>query len=75
MDVCFKDWRYLLNRVPSKAVRKTPFELWTGMKASLRHLHVWGCVAEVRVYNPQEKKRIQEQSVVSSLVIKKNLRV
>ena len=47
---------YLLNRVPSKAVRKTPFELWTGMKASLRHLHVWGCVAEVRVYNPQEKK-------------------
>ena len=47
---------YLLNKVPSKAVSKTPFELWTGRKPSLRHLHVWGCPAEVRVYNPQEKK-------------------
>ena len=47
---------YLLNRVPTKAVQKTPFELWTGRKPSLRHLHVWGCPAEARVYNPQEKK-------------------
>ena len=47
---------YLLNRVPSKAVQKTPFELWTGRKPSLRHLHVWGCQAEVRIFNPQEKK-------------------
>ncbi|XP_075092034.1 uncharacterized protein LOC142172152 [Nicotiana tabacum] len=44
------------ERVPSKAVPKTPFELWTGRKPSLRHLHVWGCPAEARVYNPQEKK-------------------
>ena len=47
---------YLLNRIPSKAVPKTPFELWTGRKPSLRHLHVWGCPAEARVYNPHEKK-------------------
>ena len=47
---------YLLNRVPSKAVQKTPFELWTNRKPSLRHLHVWGCQVEVKVYNPQEKK-------------------
>ena len=47
---------YLLNRVPSKAVSKTPFELWTGRKPSLRHLHVWGCPAKVRIYNPREKK-------------------
>lgn len=47
---------YLLNRVPSKAVPKTPFELWTNRKPSLRHLHVWGCQAEVRVFCPQEKK-------------------
>ena len=44
---------YLLNRVPSKAVPKTPLELWTCRKPSIRHLHVWGCPAEVRVYNPQ----------------------
>ena len=47
---------YLLNRVPSKAVPKTLFELWTRRNPSLRHLHVWGCSAEARVYNPHEKK-------------------
>ncbi|KAL1565130.1 hypothetical protein AAHA92_07386 [Salvia divinorum] len=47
---------YILNRVPSKVVPKTPFELWTSRKPSLQHLHVWGCPAEARVYSPQEKK-------------------
>ena len=47
---------YLLNRVPSKPVQKTPFELWTGKKPSLRHLYVWGYQAEIRIYNPHEKK-------------------
>ena len=47
---------YLLNRIPSKAVPKTPYELWTGRKPSLRHLHVWGCQAEARIYNPHERK-------------------
>ena len=47
---------YILNRVPSKAVPKTPYELWTSRKPSLRHLHVWGCQVEVRIYNPHEKK-------------------
>ena len=47
---------YLLDRVSSKAVLKTPFELWIGRRPSLRHLHVWGCPAEVRVYNSHEKK-------------------
>ena len=31
---------YLHNNVPSKAVPKTPYELWIGRKPSLRHLHV-----------------------------------
>ena len=47
---------YLLNRVPSKAVPKTSYELQTRRKPSLRHLHIWGCPTEVRVYNPHEKK-------------------
>ena len=33
-----------------------PFELWKSWKPSVRHVHVWGCLAKVRVYNPQEKK-------------------
>ena len=47
---------YLLNRVSSKAVSKSPFELWTNRIPSIRHLHVWGCQAEIRIYNPQERK-------------------
>jgi len=47
---------YLLNRVPSKVVQKTHFELWMSRKPSLKHLHVWGCQAEVRIYNLKEKK-------------------
>ncbi|KAA0045169.1 Retrovirus-related Pol polyprotein from transposon TNT 1-94 [Cucumis melo var. makuwa] len=27
-----------------------------GRKPNLRHLHVWGCQVEVRIYNPHEKK-------------------
>ncbi|RVX10561.1 Retrovirus-related Pol polyprotein from transposon TNT 1-94 [Vitis vinifera] len=47
---------YILNRVPTKVVLKTPFELLKGWKLSLRHMRVWGCSSEVRIYNPQEKK-------------------
>ena len=51
-----KTTNYILNRVPSKSVPKTPFELWTSRKPSLNHFQVWGCPTEVRLYNPQEKK-------------------
>ena len=47
---------YILNRVPSKAVAKTPYELWTGKKPSIKHLHLWGCPAEARPYRPHENK-------------------
>ena len=29
---------HILNRVPSKSVLKTPFELWTGKKPTLRKM-------------------------------------
>ena len=44
---------YLTNRTPSKSVSSTPFELWCGRKPSFYHLHVWGCKAEAKPYNPQ----------------------
>ena len=47
---------YVLNWVPTKVIQKTPFELFKGWKPSLRHIRVWGCPSEVRIYNPQEKK-------------------
>ena len=47
---------YILNRVPSKVVSKTPYELWTGKKPVIKHLHIWGCPAEARPYRPHEGK-------------------
>ena len=47
---------YIINWVPTKVVQKTPFELFKGWKPSLRHIRVWGCPSEVRIYNPHEKK-------------------
>ena len=47
---------YILNRVPTKVVKKTPFELMKGWELSLRHMCVWEYPSEVRVYNPQENK-------------------
>jgi hypothetical protein len=43
---------HILNRVPNKLAPKTPYELWTGRKPSLRHLCVWGCHTEAKVFNP-----------------------
>ena len=42
---------HILNRVPSKSVPKTPYELWTGRELSLNYLRVWGCPAEAKVFN------------------------
>ena len=47
---------YILNRVPSKVVNKTPYELWTGKKPSIKHFHIWGCLVEARPYRPHERK-------------------
>ena len=47
---------YILNRVPTKVVTKTPFVLFKGWKQTLKHMHIWGCSYEVRIYNSQEKK-------------------
>ena len=42
--------------MPSKSVPKTPYELWSQKKPSLRHFHVSGYNVEVRPYNLQCKK-------------------
>ena len=47
---------HILNRVPSKLVPKTPYELWIGRKPTLNYLRVWGYAAEAKLFNPQLKK-------------------
>ena len=39
---------FILNRIPSKAVEKTPYELWTEKRPSLSFLKIWGCEAYVK---------------------------
>jgi hypothetical protein len=43
---------HILNRVPSKSVPKTLYEMWAGRKPTLNYLHVWGCPAEAKLFNP-----------------------
>jgi hypothetical protein len=43
---------HILNKVPSKSVPTTPYELWTGREPSLRYMRVWGCPVEAKVFNP-----------------------
>ncbi|KAM2676504.1 hypothetical protein EV1_003163 [Malus domestica] len=39
---------YLLNRVPSKSVSQTPYEIWHGKSTNLNHIRIWGCSAYVK---------------------------
>ncbi|MCR4790616.1 MAG: DDE-type integrase/transposase/recombinase, partial [Treponemataceae bacterium] len=38
----------VLNRVPSKSVSRTPYEIWKGKKPNLKYLKIWGCHAYVK---------------------------
>ena len=43
---------FTLNRVPSKSMEKTPYEIWTGKRPSLSFLKIWGCDAYVKSFTP-----------------------
>ncbi|KAJ9566098.1 hypothetical protein OSB04_002064 [Centaurea solstitialis] len=44
---------YLLNRVPNKRNKITPYELWHKKVPKLSYLRVWGCRAMVRLTDPK----------------------
>ncbi|GJZ75160.1 zinc finger, CCHC-type containing protein [Tanacetum coccineum] len=46
---------YLLNRVPNKRNKITPYELWTKRKQNRNYLRVWGCRDVVRLPDPMLK--------------------
>jgi len=64
---------YLLNWVPSKAVPKTLFELWIGRKPSLRHMFRVDMQKKGSIIH-MKRNWIQEQPMVSSLVVQKSLK-
>ncbi|KAL8147723.1 hypothetical protein AgCh_005155 [Apium graveolens] len=45
---------YLLNKVPSKSVPQTPYEIWKERKPSLKHIKIWGCPAYVKKVDPDK---------------------
>lgn len=45
---------YLQNRLPSRSLQKTPFELWWGRKPDLGHIRIFGSEAFVHV--PDSKR-------------------
>ena len=47
---------HILNRVPTKETRLTPYELWKKRKTNLNYLKVWGCRAVVKIPEPKRKK-------------------
>ena len=47
---------HVLNRVPHKKIKITPYELWKGYKPNLGYFRVWGCLAFVRLTDPKRPK-------------------
>src|SRR5215216_2020443 len=45
---------FTLNRVPSKSVEMTPYELWFGKKPKLSFLEVCGCDAYAKKLQPDK---------------------
>ena len=39
---------YILNRVPSKSVSTTLYEIWHGRAPSLKYVKIWGCLAFIK---------------------------
>jgi hypothetical protein len=54
---------YLQNILPSKAVDKTPFELWNRRKPDVKHLHIFGCKGYAHL--PNEKRRKLDEKAIS----------
>ena len=52
--------QYILNRVPSKSVPRTPYELWAGAKPKLEYVRVQGCLVHV-LLPLQERYKLQEK--------------
>ena len=61
---------HILNRCPTKSLKdKTPVEAWSGIKPSVSHFKIFGCICYAHV--PAEKRTKLDQKVknVSFLVI------
>jgi hypothetical protein len=42
--------------VTYECMNKTPYDLCNRSKPSLSHLHVWDCLVEAKIFNPNTRK-------------------
>ncbi|GKU97061.1 hypothetical protein SLEP1_g10245 [Rubroshorea leprosula] len=56
---------YLLNRVPTKSAPKTPYEMWTNKRPSVKHLKIWGCHAHVK---KQSADKLESRTIKCNFV-------
>jgi len=59
---------YVLNRCPTNVVKDmTPEEVWTGVKPSVEHFRMFGCVAHVHIPDARRTK-LENKSVCCVLL-------
>ncbi|XP_072007160.1 cytochrome P450 2D20-like isoform X3 [Engystomops pustulosus] len=58
---------YLQNRLPGKATKKTPYELWNNRKPELKHIRIFGSKAFVHV--PKEKRTKWEAHAKEGILV------
>ena len=54
---------FTLNRVPSKSVETTPYELWFVKRPNLSFLKIWGCDAYVKKLQPNKLESKSDKCV------------
>ncbi|KAJ9536248.1 hypothetical protein OSB04_un000581 [Centaurea solstitialis] len=47
---------YIHNRITSRVIPTSPYELWKGRKPDLSYFRVWGCIAYYRTPDPKRSK-------------------
>ncbi|PWA42899.1 Copia-like retrotransposon [Artemisia annua] len=47
---------HIHNRITSRVIPTSPYELWKGRKPNLDYVRVWGCVAYYRTPDPKRSK-------------------
>ena len=56
---------HLFNRVPSKSVPTTPYEIWFDKKLSLDYLKTWGYPIYVK---RQMVKKLEDRSIIAHFI-------
>ena len=58
---------YVLNRVPNKRNKVTPYELWHKKAPNLSYFRIWGCRAVVRLPEPKRRIWVRKELIAFSL--------